>query len=152
MNLTVWCRWAAFRWIRDLKLPRTAEALSVPRALPLPLRAMFVGEDGAGRPEIGAAFYQAHWYHTPWLFVLEAVVDTSCLENAAWDLAYLTELDPIWGDALASFVLAPESAIFANPMAVAACAMDCTAASVMNFSGAAAVRAVCILWQGGSLP
>lgn len=79
-----------------------------------------VGEDGAGSPEIGAAFYQAHWYHTPWLFVLEAVVDTSCLENAAWDLAYLTELDPIWGDALASFVLAPESAIFANPMAVAA--------------------------------
>lgn len=91
-----------------------------------------VGEDGAGSPEIGAAFYQAHWYHTPWLFVLEAVVDTSCLENAAWDLAYLTELDPIWGDALASFVLAPESAIFANPMAVAACAMDCTAASVMK--------------------
>lgn len=42
-----------------------------------------VGEDGAGSPEIGAAFYQAHWYHTPWLFVLEAVVDTSCLENAA---------------------------------------------------------------------
>lgn len=67
-----------------------------------------VGEDGMGSPEIGAAFYQAHWYNTPWLFVLQAVVDTSCLENAPWDLAYLTELDPVWGDSLASFVLAPE--------------------------------------------
>ena len=87
-----------------------------------------VGEDGMGTPSSGTAFYKAHWYHTPWLFILESVVDTSCLENAAWDLAYLTELDPVWGDALASFILAPESAIFANPVAAAACALDCTAA------------------------
>ena len=87
-----------------------------------------VGEDGMGTPSSGTAFYQAHWYHTPWLFILESVVDTSCLENAAWDLAYLTELDPVWGDALASFILAPESAIFANPVAAAACALDCRAA------------------------
>lgn len=89
------------------------------------------GGDGMGTAESGTAFYQAHWYHTPWLFVLEAVLDTSCLENAAWDLAYLTELDPVWADALASFVLAPESAIFSEPAAVAVCALDCTAAAVM---------------------
>ncbi len=82
-------------------------------------------------PESGTAFYQAHWYHTPWLFVLEALLDTTCLEQAAWDLAYMTELDPLWDDALASFVLAPESAIFANPIAVGACALDCAAATVM---------------------
>ena len=87
-----------------------------------------VGEDGMGTPSSGTAFYQAHWYHTPWLFILESVVDTSCLENAAWDLAYLTELDPVWGDALARIILAPESAIFANPVAAAACALDCRAA------------------------
>ncbi len=90
------------------------------------------GGDGMGTTSNGTAFYQAHWYHTPWLFVLQAVADTSCLENAAWDLAYLTELDPLWGDALASFVLAPESAIFANPVAQVACALDCTAASLMQ--------------------
>ena len=94
------------------------------------VEASFSGD--SERIESGTAFYQAHWYHTPWLFVLEAVVDTSCLENAAWDLAYLTELDPIWGDSLAAFVLAPESALFANPAAVAACALDCAAASVMT--------------------
>ncbi len=79
-----------------------------------------------------AAFYQAHWYHTPWLFVLEALLDTTCLENAAYDLAYITEIDPIWNDALAAFILAPESALFANPLAVGACMLDCSAATIMQ--------------------
>ena len=78
------------------------------------------------------AFYQAHWYHTPWLFILEVLLDTTCLENAPYDLAYMTELDPIWNDALAAFILAPESALFANPVAVGACMLDCTAATIMQ--------------------
>ena len=76
------------------------------------------------------AFYQAHWYHTPWLFILESILDTNCLEQSPWDLAYMTEVDPIWDDAWASFVLAPESALFSNPAAVAACAADCVAATL----------------------
>lgn len=75
------------------------------------------------------AFYQVHWYHTPWLFVLEALLDTSCLEQAAWDLAYMTELDPLWDDAPAAFALAPEAALFSHPAAVAACAADCASAA-----------------------
>lgn len=74
------------------------------------------------------AFYQVHWYHTPWMFVLEMLLDSGCLEQAPWDLAYMTELDPLWDDALASFVLAPEAALFSNPAAVAACAADCSTA------------------------
>ena len=81
-----------------------------------------VGEEG-GRH---TAFYEAHWFHTPWLFVLEALLDTVCLEQRPWDLAYLTELDPLWNDAVAAFVVAPESAIFSNPAAVAACAAAVT--------------------------
>lgn len=76
------------------------------------------------------AFYQVHWYHTPWLFVLEVLLDTACLEQAAWDLAYMTELDPFWDDAWGSFLLAPESALFASVPAVAACSADCAAAAV----------------------
>lgn len=78
------------------------------------------------------AFYQAHWYTSPWLFVLETILDTPCLEQSPWDMAYMTEVDPIWDDAWASFVLAPESALFANPAAVAACAADCVAATAGN--------------------
>lgn len=88
------------------------------------------------------AFYQAHWYHTPWLFVLETIMDTNCLENAAWDLAYVTELDSLWDDALASFVMAPESALFSSFPAVAACAADCAAASV-------ATSSVALFWCSG---
>ena len=77
----------------------------------------------------GTAFYEVHWYHTPWLFVLEMLLDSACLEASPWDLAYLTELDPLWDDSAAAFILAPESALFANPAAVAACAADCGAAT-----------------------
>lgn len=75
------------------------------------------------------AFYQAHWYVSPWLFVFETILDTECLEQSPWDMAYMTEVDPMWDDAWASFVLAPESALFANPAAVAACAADCVAST-----------------------
>ena len=71
------------------------------------------------------AFYQAHWYVSPWFFILETILDAECLEQSPWDMAYMTEVDPMWDDAWASFVLAPESALFANSAAVAACAADC---------------------------
>lgn len=76
------------------------------------------------------AFYQVHWFVTPWLFTLEVLLDQACLEQAPWDLAYMSELDPLWNDSVASFVLQPDSAQFANPLSVAACTADCVAASV----------------------
>ena len=84
-------------------------------------------DDGSLRRH--TAFWQVHWFNTPWLFVLEALLDQSCLEQMPWDLAYLSELDPLWDDTLASFLLAPEAALFANPAAQGACAADCIAAS-----------------------
>ena len=74
-------------------------------------------------------FRQVHWYQTPWMFLLEVLLDSSCLDQAAWDLAYLSELDPLWDDNLASFLLAPDAALFANPIAQGACAADCLSAS-----------------------
>ena len=75
------------------------------------------------------SFYQVHWYHTPWLYLLEILLDTRCLEQSPWDLAYMTELDPLWDDALTSFLLNPDVSLFANPVAIGACAMDCVAAT-----------------------
>lgn len=75
------------------------------------------------------SFYQIHWYQTPWLFVLEALLDNGCLEQAPWDLAYLSELDPLWDDTLASFLLAPDAALFTAGAAFGACAVDCTLAT-----------------------
>ncbi len=75
------------------------------------------------------SFYQVHWYHTPWLYLMELLIDTRCLEQSAWDVAYMTELDPLWDDAMTAFLLNPDAALFANPIAVGACAADCVAAS-----------------------
>ena len=75
------------------------------------------------------AFWQTHWYHTPWLFVLEALMDNGCLEQAPWDLAYMSELDPLWDDSLASFLLAPDAALFTAGAAFGACAIDCSLAT-----------------------
>lgn len=75
------------------------------------------------------SFYHVHWFVTPWLFLMETLLDSSCLETSPFDLAYLSELDPLWNDSIASFVLSPEAALFANPVAQAACITDCVAAS-----------------------
>lgn len=82
--------------------------------------------DGSQR---NTAFWQVHWYHTPWLFVLEALLDNGCLEQAPWDLAYLSELDPLWDDSLSAFLLAPDAALFTMGAAFGACAVDCISAS-----------------------
>lgn len=76
------------------------------------------------------SFYQAHWYVDPILYWLEVMFEHPCLETGTFDIAYLTELDPLWNDDELSAILAPESNLFANPLAQAACAGDCALASV----------------------
>ena len=76
------------------------------------------------------SFYQVHWYHTPWLYLLEILLDTACLEQSPWDVAYMTELDPLWDDSTSSFLLNPDVTLFANPVAVGACSIDCVAATL----------------------
>lgn len=75
------------------------------------------------------SFYEVHWYHTPWLFLLEVLFDTRCLEQAPFDLAYLTEADPLWADSELNFLFNPEAVLFGSGPAVAACAADCASAS-----------------------
>ncbi len=75
------------------------------------------------------AFYQAHWYKYPILYLLEMITNTGCKTFDGFDIAYITELDPMWRDSETAFILNPESAIFANPIAVAACAGDCLQAT-----------------------
>jgi conjugal transfer pilus assembly protein TraU len=42
----------------------------------------------------------------------------------------LTEVDPLWADDELTLILNPDAVLFANPIAVAACAADCVAATV----------------------
>lgn len=75
------------------------------------------------------SFWQVHWYQTPWLFIVEATLDNGCVEAGAWDLAYLSELDPLWDDTLAAFLLSPDASLFTSGAAFGACAVDCMSAT-----------------------
>lgn len=78
----------------------------------------------------GFAFYHVHWYAAPLLVLLEVLLDYDlCLEKGSLDLAYMTELDPLWNDAELTQLLNPDVFLFANPIAQAACAADCVAAT-----------------------
>lgn len=75
------------------------------------------------------SFYQVHWYVYPVIYWLELLVDFLCLEQQSFDVAYLTEFDPLWNADELSFILNPEAVLFGNPIAQAACAADCAAAT-----------------------
>lgn len=86
-----------------------------------------IDESSAARTHL--SYYQIHWYVYPITYWLEILTDFACLDKAAIDLAYLTELDPTWMDDEKAFILNPEAVLFGSVLAHAACAADCVAAT-----------------------
>ena len=100
--------------------------ISLNPGIPAPEAAQWTRTTGPA----SSAFYQAHWYVNPMLYWLEVLLDFACLEHGGFDLAYLTEVDPLWKDDELTVIINPDAILFANPLAIAACAADCVAASV----------------------
>ncbi len=75
-------------------------------------------------------FYQAHWYGAPLMDLLQSLFDAECYVHGSVDATFITEIDPTWNDDEWNWILAFDAALFANPIAQAACAADCIAASV----------------------
>jgi conjugal transfer pilus assembly protein TraU len=94
-------------------------------------RAVWGARDGRGENDQIArtSIYQAHNYETPLLSLLGIVTTQYCTQDSGYDLAYMTEYDPTWDDDESALLLAPESVLFANILAVAACTVDCVRAS-----------------------
>ncbi|BDU41069.1 conjugal transfer protein TraU (plasmid) [Vibrio nigripulchritudo] len=94
---------------------------------------MGMGLSGANAQRIGGrttsrdhtssdgGFYHAHWYRYPIIYWLQLMQSAACMETAAFDVAYLTELDPLWNDDELAFILNPEAIIFGSPTAQLAC-------------------------------
>lgn len=76
------------------------------------------------------SFYQGHWYANPIMFYLQSLLDNACLERNVFDMAYMTELDPLWDDTDATFILNPDAVLFTGWAAKVAGAYDCARASV----------------------
>lgn len=75
-------------------------------------------------------FAQAHHIIFPVWAVLDLLVDIPCVESGGWDIAYVTELDPLWQDDIKNLILNPEALVFGNPLLQLACTADAVAASV----------------------
>lgn len=88
-----------------------------------------MGASGAPTGQLKKAFYQVHWIANPMLFILNLITDVACLEREPFDILYLTELDPTWDASELATILNPDALLFANPIAQAACAADCLAAT-----------------------
>jgi conjugal transfer pilus assembly protein TraU len=80
--------------------------------------------------EKSSAFYHVHWYYFPLLTWMNLLTDIACVTSETFDILYITEVDPLWQDDELAFLINPEAVLFTNPLAQAACAGDCAAATV----------------------
>ena len=88
---------------------------------------------GTGTQEDGeapGAFYHVHWYKYPLTYWLNIITSAGCLQGGDLDIAYLSELDPMWNDSSLSIIINPEAVLFSNTIAQAACAADAAASLV----------------------
>lgn len=82
------------------------------------------GEGGLKR-----SFFHVHWYVFPVFALFELFSDLTCFESAKFDVAFLTEFDPLWMRDEMALIMNPEAILFGNPLAQTACAADCAKAS-----------------------
>lgn len=79
----------------------------------------------------GGAYYNLHIFRFPLGAILDMVTDSVCVSDSGYDLdlLYLSEIDPTWTNDELALVTTPEAALFANPVAIAACLADAGAAT-----------------------
>lgn len=78
--------------------------------------------------EHGGTSYHVHWYKYPLISWLNIITTVGCMQGGEYDIAYLSELDPMWKDDQLALFTNPEALIFANPVAQLACIADAVAA------------------------
>ena len=77
------------------------------------------------------SFYHVHVYDFNILTLFNIITNLGCGDNdIKFDIAYMTELDPMWDSDALSALIQPENIIYANPLAQAACVADCTKATL----------------------
>lgn len=100
--------------------------ISIDPGIGFPAKSENSMDHGVGK----ASAYHVHWYIYPVMVWMEILTDFLCLERTSFDVAYLTELDPLWNDDTLTTLINPEALIFANPIAIAACSVDCAASTI----------------------
>lgn len=94
-----------------------------------------VGTGTGGQSDRGTeplAFYHVHWYKYPLISWLNIILSSGCLQSGDMDIAYMSEVDPMWNDSSLSMMINPEAGVFNNLIAQSACAADAVSSSVAH--------------------
>ena len=92
---------------------------------------------------INQNFRQSTYYVSPLMYLMEAVLDDSCADRSAFDVAWTSEVDPTWNDDELAFIRAPLAFAFGSIPAQVAAAADAVAAN-------AGFPLSQVFWQAGS--
>ncbi len=117
--------WEPARYIETVKDPYCFPALGM--GLTNPAEG-FLG--GTSKPEKTMTFQQAHYFIYPVWSLLSLMVDVICVQGEGFDVAYITEIDPLWNNDTLAAIIEPEAILFANPIAQMACVADAASALV----------------------
>ena len=119
--------WEPARFAETVKDPFCFPSLGF--GLPNPFKATLSGSNSEmANQEDQSTFAQAHWFIFPVWTMMELLTDFVCVEHTGFDVAYLTEVDPLWNNDLLAFIINPEALLFANPIAQLCCVADSAAA------------------------
>ena len=120
--------WEPARLVETVKDPYCFTMIGTQLSNPKP---GFLGGGGTNHPEDTppSTFQQAHWYIFPVWAILDLFLDIPCLDTGGFDIAYMTEIDPLWNSDLTGFILNPEALLFGNPAAQLACVADSVASN-----------------------
>lgn len=119
--------WEPAKYIETVKDPYCFPALGQSFAT----NTIMGSGDTTQRKNEANSFQQAHVAIFPVYAMMELLVDYACVEHAGYDIAYITEVDPLWNDDLLAFIIQPEALLFANPIAQLACIADSVLANVL---------------------
>lgn len=112
---------------------RIVETVKTPFYSPMLGQQLMKSWKGAGTHSIDvtetSVFAQAHYFIFPIWTMLEIFTDAVCVEASGFDLAYMTEIDPLWNSDPLAFIIQPESILFANIAAQMACIADSVSAN-----------------------
>ncbi len=120
---------------RLLEFVRMPGCLATVNGAQLPIYKRILGNSGASSGTIeDETFYQYHYYTFPLMKILGISGYQKCFSDgiADFDIAFISEIDPTWNNPGLSFFTHPEAAVFANPIAITACAVDAVASTLFQ--------------------
>ena len=121
--------WEHARLIETVKDPYCFPALG--SGLSYSEQGLLAGDStGHAMGDTESSFQQVHYYTFPVWQLLQLFMDFPCAEQSGFDLAYMTEVDPMWSDDSLAFLINPEALLFGNPITQLSCIADSVTSNV----------------------